>query len=245
MLRHDLHSTDNRHMRGIMRILPGIMLGVWLSLSAQAQTTFQGSVYLLAGIPQGAFRANVDNAGFGLDFDVGWRFQHAPLFLGAELGFMIYGVERRKEPFSMTIPDVTVDVETVNNMAMGHLVMRVQPALGRLWPFVEGLAGGRYFYTRTSIESEQQEEIAASTNYEDVALSYGYGGGVEIELYQKATPRRRQRLLLHVGGRYLYGSEAEYLRKGSIRRVNGRVFYDVYRSRTNVLIWRLGLTFHF
>ncbi|MDQ7041491.1 MAG: hypothetical protein Q9M35_11190 [Rhodothermus sp.] len=216
-----------------------------LSLTTQAQTAFQGSVYLLAGIPQGAFRENVDNAGFGLDFDVGWRLLNAPVFLGAEAGFMIYGVERRREPFSLTIPDVTVDVETVNNMVMGHLLMRLQPSLDRLWPFVEGLIGGRYFYTRTTIKSEQQQEIAASTNYEDVALSYGYGAGLEIELYRKPVSKRIQRFLIHLGGRYLYGSEAEYLRRGSIRREGGQVVYDVYRSQTNVLVWRFGVTFHF
>ncbi|AEN73399.1 hypothetical protein Rhom172_1477 [Rhodothermus marinus SG0.5JP17-172] len=228
-----------------MRRFAGLILWLVLTPVVRAQTAFQGSVYFLAGIPQGEFRTNVDNAGFGLDFDFGWRFLEVPLFLGAEAGFMIYGVEHRREPFSLTIPDVTVDVETVNNMAMGHLLMRLQPGLDRLWPFVEGLIGGRYFYTRTTIESEQQREIAVSNNYEDVALSYGYGGGLEIELYRNPTPKRTQRFLIHLGGRYLYGSEAEYLRKGSIRRENGRVVYDVYRSRTNVLIWRFGVTFHF
>ncbi len=228
-------------MRGFL----GLFFALALTLAARAQTGFQGSVYFLTGIPQGEFRKNVDQAGFGLDFDFGWRFLEVPVFLGAEAGFMIYGLERRREPFSPNIPDVTVDVETVNNMAMGHLLMRIQPSQDRFWPFVEGLFGGRYFYTRTSIESEQQQEVAASTNYEDVALSYGYGVGLELELYRKPTLGRTQRFLIHLGGRYLYGSEAEYLRKGSIRRENGRLVYDVYRSRTNVLIWRLGVTFHF
>lgn len=219
---------------------------VWLGLSvaAQAQTTFQGSLYFLTGFPQGEFRTNVGNAGFGLDFDLGLRFLEAPVLLGATVGFMVYGIERRREPFSLTIPDVTVEVETVNNMAMGHLLMRLQPRMDRFWPFGEGLVGVRHFYTRTSIKSEQQE-VAASTNYEDVALSYGYGLGLEIELYRRPTPKRLQRLLIHLGGRYLFGAEAEYLRKGSIRRENGRVTYDVYRSRTNVLVGRVGLTYHF
>src|SRR5690554_2531957 len=120
-----------------MRRFAGLILWLVLTPVVRAQTAFQGSVYFLAGIPQGEFRTNVDNAGFGLDFDFGWRFLEVPLFLGAEAGFMIYGVEHRREPFSLTIPDVTVDVETVNNMAMGHLLMRLQPGLDRLWPFVE------------------------------------------------------------------------------------------------------------
>jgi hypothetical protein len=48
-----------------------------------------------------------------------------------------------------------------------------------------------------------------------------------------------------VGVRYLRGGRAEYLRKGSIREVNGSVVYDVFSSRTDVLAVQAGVTFRF
>jgi len=40
------------------------------------------------------------------------------------------------------------------------------------------------------------------------------------------------------------GSEADYLREGSITIDDGRVEYDVRRSRTDLLVYRLGVSFN-
>jgi hypothetical protein len=42
--------------------------------------------------------------------------------------------------------------------------------------------------------------------------------------------------------RYLRGGEADYLREGSIQIDNGRVRYDVRRSRTDIMIMRVGVS---
>ena len=49
--------------------------------------------------------------------------------IGADLAFMIYGSETRQEPFSLTIPDVTVEVETSNNIVLLHALARLQERL--------------------------------------------------------------------------------------------------------------------
>ncbi|MCX6132531.1 MAG: hypothetical protein NTU47_01845 [Ignavibacteriales bacterium] len=41
------------------------------------------------------------------------------------------------------------------------------------------------------------------------------------------------------------GSQAEYLREGSIRRVSGQVVYDINKSKTDLLMIQLGLEFRF
>ena len=43
---------------------------------------------------------------------------------------MQYGSEKREEPWSMTIPDVFVDVKTTNDLLAAHLFLRLQPADG-------------------------------------------------------------------------------------------------------------------
>lgn len=214
----------------------------------------QGSIHFVLGVPQGDFRDNVDDLGFGLDFFGGLGFGQSPLVVGLDLGFLVYGREVRNEPFSGTIPDVRVDVETTNNILKSHVVLRIQPPSGTIRPYLDGLFGLKYLFTQTRIENEgfgDQEPIAQSTNFDDVALSYGVGAGIAVELYrprrtnQDGEPNPLDALELKLGAQYLFGGEADYLREGSIRRQNGNVTFDVTRSRTTLLVPQLGVSLRF
>lgn len=236
-------------MRSIL--FAGLLAGASLLLStpADAQVRPEADVNFLLGFPQGEMRENVDNVGFGLNLFGGVGLQDSPVVLGAELGLMIYGFERRREPFSNTIPDVTVDVETSNNVVMGHLVLRMQPPTGAVRPYLDGLFGFKYFFTQTSVESDRfgdQEPIATSTNFDDAALSYGVGGGLKATVWEGALQEGRPgAVAINVGVRYLFGGEAEYLQEGSIRRTNGSVTFDVDRSETDLLVVLIGASLRF
>ena len=210
----------------------------------------QGSINFLVGVPQGAFRDNVDDLGFGIDVFGGLGIGQAPVVIGLDFGFLIYGRERRREPFSNTIPDVTVEVETTNNIVQSHFVLRLQPPNGMVRPYADGLVGFKYLFTQTRIESERfqdEEPIASSTNFDDFALSYGIGGGLDIDVYRPGAEEETdlRAVAIHIGVQYLLGSEADYLQEGSIRRVNGSVTFDVERSRTTFLEPYLGVSVHF
>jgi hypothetical protein len=220
-----------------------LALGVSLAGVARAQVYPQADITVAVGFPQGEFERHVDNAGVGLNFFAGIGLGRTPFVVGLDGGFLIYGFEHRHEPFSTTIPDVTVDVETSNAIAMGHVLLRLQPPSGVLQPYVDGLFGFKYFFTETSISDDDfgGETIASSTNFDDAALSYGVGGGLDVQIYEG----RKKAVLVNVGARYLLGTEAEYLQEGSIERRNGRVFFATERSETNILIAQLGVTIKF
>ena len=229
-----------------------VTVSVLLPQSLRAQL-FQGGINFLVGVPQGAFKDNVNRSGIGITGNIGFAPVGYAYMAGLELGFMNYGTERRREPFSTTIPDVTVDVETDNNFALGHLFLRLQPNAGYVRPYLEGSIGGNYLFTKTTIKSQSrpEEEVASSTNLDDFAFSYGGGAGVLVLLYHKeeeevapGTPDLRE-LLLDVRCRYVAGSEAEYLKEGSIRRVSGQVVYDVKKSQTNLLTIQVGIALRF
>ena len=215
---------------------------------AQNRSTFDVGIGLAIGIPQGDFRINVPELGWGGEGHFGVRLA-GPLIIGGDLGFMIYGSERRKEPFSLTIPDVTVDVITSNNIFLGHLLLRLQPETGSTRPYIDGLVGFKYFWTSTRIEDENDpsEPIASSTNLDDIAFSYGAGFGVAIQLVD-GTEKRRETgegplgIYLDLRVRYLLGSEADYLKKGSIQRVGTQLIYDVKSSKTDFLVPHIGVT---
>ena len=110
----------------------------------------EGGADFLVGLPQGAFKENVNRAGYGITGNIGFAPSGYAYMPGVEFGFMNYGTEKRREPFSTTIPDVTVDVETQNNFALGHLFVRLQPNNGTVRPYLEGSLGGNYLFTKTT-----------------------------------------------------------------------------------------------
>ena len=228
------------------RCIAGLMVlafGLGLAETAQAQLYPQGDINVVVGLPQGEFEDTIDNAGFGLSLFGGLGLGRTPIVIGVDLGFLVYGYERRREPFSTTIPDVTVRVETSNAIAMGHAVLRLQPPSGAVQPYLDGLFGFKYFFTETSIHDDDyfDEEIASTTNFDDAALSYGVGGGLDIMLHRG----RGAVVMINAGARYLFGRQAEYLQEGSIERRNGRVFFATDRSETDILLMQLGITFKF
>ncbi len=209
----------------------------------------EGSLSFLVGVPQGAFSDNVSDPGFGIDLFAGLGLGQSPVVIGLDLGVLVYGREVRHEPFSNTIPDVRVRVETTNNIFQTHFVLRLQPPRGAVRPFADGLVGVKYLFTQTQIDSEGfngNDPIASSTNFDDFALSYGVGGGLAFDLYRPTGENQEVRaVVLTVGAQYLLGAEADYLQEGSIRREDGDIAFDVDRSRTTLLEPYLGVGVRF
>jgi hypothetical protein len=217
-----------------------------VSTTIASAQTWQGGLDFMIGSPQGEFRKNVDRVGFGGTANAGYAPEGTPIMLGLEIGFMNYGSSSRRESFSTTIPDVFVDVSTTNNFIFGHAILRLQPNTGRLRPYLQGMVGFNYLFTETKIENINVpgQEVASSNNLSDGAFSYGGGAGLMFLVY---TPDDGSisGVFVDLGARYVYGGEAEYLKEGSIRNVNGRVTYDVLKSRTDLLVLQLGASVRF
>jgi len=205
-----------------------------------------GGLNFTLAFPQGEFKENIDRLGFGgsLQFLFFDPTPELPVSFGINLGYINYGSESRREPFSHTIPDVTVDVDRTNNLVNFHLLFQIIPATGSFRPYAEGLFGGSYLYTETSIKSRDVEEVASSTNFDDFAWSYGAGAGFLILLSDNVSEGIGS-LYLNLKARYIFGSEAEYLKEGSVRIENSRVHYDVSKSKTDLLQIHLGVTAYF
>jgi hypothetical protein len=221
------------------------------SFPAFAQKTDLGLDFVI-GLPQNEFRDNIDDEGYGISGHVGYFLGNTPIMIGTDIGYLNYGTEERHEPFSDTIPDVIVEVRTTNNIFMLHGFARLQPQRGSVRPYFEGLWGFKYLFTRTSInddDSYYEETIASSTNIDDFAGSWGLGAGVDIRIWkgrQKTPNRGVFDISLNLSAKYLWGSEAEYLKKGSIRRdPDGGVTYFVMRSNTDMLMPHIGIRIRF
>lgn len=195
--------------------------------------------------PQGEFKDNINRLGYGgsLQFLIFNPSPVMPASLGLNVGYINYGSESRRSAFSNPIPDVTVDVDRTNNLVNFHLLFQIISPTGSVRPYVEGLFGGSYLFTETSIKSRGDEEVASSTNFDDFAWNYGAGGGVMILLSDEIEEINS--LFLDLKVRYLFGSEAEYLKEGSVIVDNGNVIYNVSKSKTNLITLNIGVVAYF
>lgn len=230
---------------------PGVSTGTTPKISGQI------SGRATVGVPRGGLRNNISGVGGGLHLYIGgWTGSESPLMVGLDVGFLRYGNATEEVPFSSTVgPRVPIEVETSNNVLETHLSLRLQRRRGRFRPYVEGLAGFKYLFTRTSLaeadfddDANVGDEIAGSTNYDDFALSGGAGAGIDVRLYQPDDPTKSVRAVsLHLGVQYLLGQEAEYLAEGNLNddNENGQLDeseMDVRRSRTTFLQPQFGVT---
>ncbi len=222
-----------------------LFLLVIISFGCFAQTA---GLNFTLGFPMGEFKNSVTRTGFGVsgEFLLLTPTVQNPFSIGLNLGFINYGSESRREPFSSTIPDVTVDVDRSNNIVNFHVLFQLAFPTGVIRPYAEGLFGGSYIFTETSIKSKGVEEVASSTNFDDFAWSYGAGGGFLIQVFSSDDPEEKvSSVFIDLKARYLYGSEAEYLKEGSVLIENGKVIYNTTKSKTDLLTANIGAVVYF
>jgi len=176
-------------------------------------------LYLTGSIPLNEFGDTIESNIYGISGYFAYDFDFLPFILGAEFGYMMYGRETRKEPFSPYVPEVDVKVTTTNNFLRCHTFVRFQKKLGEFRPYYDTLIGFNYIYTMTSVCDDEfgNESIARNTHIGDVAPSLGAGAGFQLQIYSNDKPENIKGVLIDFRFVYLFGSEAEYLKKGSIK----------------------------
>ncbi len=208
---------------------------------------------LIGGFPTGEFGDNLTSPGIGISGYVGYIPPRTPAVVGLDLGYLIYGHERRTERFSSTIPDVLVGVVTENNILTMNAFLRLQTPPAPLRFYVEGLVGFHYLFTSTTIEDLPRfdgEDIASHTNISDFAFTKGVGGGVLIEVWrggEERTPQNRtlRSVSLDFRMRYQDGSSADYLKRGDIVRRDGFAELNVTQSTTDLITAYFGVALDF
>ncbi|MBA4251899.1 MAG: hypothetical protein C0425_10700 [Chlorobiaceae bacterium] len=223
----------------------------YLGTSSSSAQIAGGGINFIIGMPQKEFKENVGRNGYGLGIEALYYLTPAiPLGIGVNLGFLNYGNETRNAPLSTTIPDITVRVDRSNNIGNFHLLFRLTQNFSNFSPYLDLLLGGSYFYTETKVVNRSNnQEFASDKNFEDWAFSYGYGGGVMINIFNSKdeTTGRVIPIFLDIKGRYLLGSEAEYLSEKDfiVNNLTGAVSYRTRISTTDLLNIQVGVSILF
>lgn len=228
---------------GMLSITSAVLVLVFGAASAAQAQRVQLGVDFTTVIPRGEFKQNVTNNGYGAGVQFLIGLSRLPLAFGVDAAFANYGSDEHTEPISTTIPELRVKVRTDNNITLTHFVARVIPHHGKVRPYADFLVGFKHLSTTTTILNDSNdEELTSTNNLSDTTSSYGVGGGLQWRL---GSIGRRGDICLDGKVRYLVGGRADYLKKGSITRENGQVFFDVLSSKTDVLTAQIGITFRF
>lgn len=221
----------------ILTILPAMV-------TAQA---FNFDVGFALGTPNGSFQQSLERNSYGIDASATYQIRDTPIHLGGGLIYQNYGWRERSEYFSPDIQEVRVRVRTTNNMITPHFLLRIEPDLGAVSPFVEGIFGFNYLYTESAIVDDwSEEELTSSVNYDSYTSNYGIGGGMKFRLYDGYDEDGDYfGVSLMVKAKFMLGGEADYLKEGGLERTRRGLNYDVSRSRTDLTTFNVGVVFSF
>ena len=238
-------------MNAKSKITPGVVLLCLAGTGLWAGTKLQFGLSFTPGLPTGEFRDNLGRNAWGGEFTAAYRLAGSPVLVGTSFGLMAYGWQSRDEWLSPTIPEVMVDVRTVNAVVLWNVFLRIQPPQGRLRPYLDVFAGLHHLTTDTSVHDDyawDDEHSWSSNNYRDTTFSYGAGAGVMLPLARFVNARSGSMLTsldLDLGVRYVKGGRAEYLVEGSLFRRGDSLFYDVRESETSLVKLVIGLSVTF
>lgn len=227
-------------IREIMRKIITIAFLTLIPVLGYAQA--DADINIFVGAPQGDFQDNLDRTAIGINGSIAFAPPASPIQLGVEMGIMTYGNDTRRESFNPNIPEVQVRVETDYDIFTGHLFLRYEAPVPIVRPYIDGLVGFNYLFTQTKIQDSQDyDEIASDTNFDDFAFSYGLGAGVKFKVFESPV----NKIYINLKTRYLKGSEASYLQPGSIEVNNGQLVFDESTSDTDMFTLHLGASFKF
>jgi len=201
-----------------------------------ARVTLGGGAFVAQ--PVGEFKRYVNN-GFGGGGHLLLRLdQHGFLALRADVGYLIYGHERKR----VSLPNagrVQFDVTTSNNILTYSVGPQLMAQTGPIRPYVNAFMGGAYFFTESSVGgSDNDSDFASTRNFDDNVPSYGFGGGVFVPLTV-----RNAVFGVDLGARLVRNGNTRYLREGGITDLPGGGYsVSPIESETNLVVYHVGIS---
>jgi hypothetical protein len=162
------------------------------------------------------------------------------LRLRADLGFVIYGFERRRLCLSAPVGcRIEVDLTTTNSILFAGLGPELVLATGPVQPYVNASWGGSYFATTSSLGgSNHGADFASTTNFDDATFAWRAGAGLRLRVHGGRRP-----VALDVGVERHQNGFADFLTKGDIvDHPDGSITILPNRAEANLVTFRFGVT---
>jgi len=225
--------------------------------SAYAQEGYAFELKVLSGIPVGQFGDHIGPTVWGGSFYGSYHLKGTPFAIGAQIGAAKYGSDDPAD-----IPGYPLEPSTgtnfTYNMYLSHVILRYEPPQSRITPYLEALVGVKWLLTKQYLGTTTLTPVYTGTTFmmidskdsvtvlSRVALSYGLGGGFRLHLFELSRNRGGNKgpvsVDLNLQGRYLFGGKAGYLREGAISFEDNQRQLDIHRSRTDMLLFNIGIS---
>ena len=199
------------------------------------------SAGVITALPLQQFREQPNfNTGIGLSLRAAYRiFKDKPLLFGLSADYLL--CHKAQSNGILTYTNGTQDdIRTTvnNNIFSAHAFIHLEPRLGnaRVFPFVEGLAGFRHFYTRATLVRRADSKQVDSYSLQK-SFAFSCGGAVGLSL-----PFGKTELELRI--LYLTTPAVEYVLGKSVQvTAPYGVDYLENRSPTPTLFFQIGIQY--
>ncbi len=214
-----------------------IVLGVFL-YPYQESFAQEFNLRLQTGFPLEEFAQKNESIAFGIGgyFLIPIKREKSVISVGLDIGYMNYGMKSDDYTDNNGF-DYTLN--TSNNIFESFAMVRFKPRWEKsfIYPYADGLIGGRYIYTLTT-EEEDSENIDSYMEQQGLSFAYGGAGGLLFSLSEE--------IKLDIRAVYTQGSKTKYLTKNSIYPdplFPDETIYDVKNTRTDMFSFQVGITF--
>lgn len=235
--------------------LASCILGLWLwvnglTLHAQPAAYLQSNVsnkWLMEfgysnAIPTGTFASEISRSGHGFFLAVGKQFGKSPFSWGTRFDFIRYGYQTNRNSYINTHELI---VERHQFMMPALMFLRFAPKRGKIRPFADFAAGTQLIVSRTNAIGQQLIQQAnkpgsftVQSDFYDFNVSTSVGAGFSFWLDQLGAVDYR----LHAGGRWLYGSRAQYLGVQDLQISGNQLIYAARESNISYFGLHIGVT---
>jgi opacity protein-like surface antigen len=222
------------------------LLGLLLfapDLSGQSQSYVPPGLHVgmdfIVGDPMGEFSEFV-GAGYGADFRGRIALDPAGvLSLRGDFGFLVYGYESKRVCFEGVGCRIQAELQTTNLIGFGGIGPELALPLPGARPYVNAQMGFSYFSTSSSLQDDWGGEPGFVTqNFGEGTVSWGLGGGIEVNLSKGRTP-----IDLNLGVRYHQNGRVKYLTEGDIvDNPDGSITLYPILSEANLMSYHFGVS---
>ena len=244
---------------GVSLVLIWVMLLLLSASSLKAEVSDIGLYFTLMS-PKEDFGDVVNRKVYDISFEGVYYPSAFPIGFGLEISLInngsdYYSSTNWDNEFAGTIPDMgkrfrnnnRAHINKNNFVFAGNILFRYKSDIKYVSPYIDIIFGINHLYNMTSLRGNLAR-IFSSNSHNHMNLSYGLGGGIMLPLarFQSfESLNYNVGLFLDFKVRYMFNVEAVYLKDRPTLHSEYEVLYDPYRSKTDMLLFQLGIALGF
>jgi hypothetical protein len=238
-------------MKKIICVFSGMF--AFLFSIGQTYESIHITIFGSGAIPLGEFKnaVSADNSAFGVGggasalFNPKGKNEYCPVFIGVDFNYLTFG--RDKQPATAGIPPLKTSFNNYGISALSRFFLSNRPS--GIVPFIDGQLGLNIANATTKVDKNLLNTVLGDdfpeviNNANDLGLLYGFGLGLYTRKPMDGSGDSRSSFFFKAS--YLGGDAINHVKRGSIRIVNGNVFYETTTTRFQNILVQLGMNISF